>query len=235
MRLALAGEALPLWVVAERQTAGKGRAGRTWASMPGNLHASLAIVSQAPAHQAGELALIAGIALVDAVRAISPLAETIGIRLKWPNDLLIGTAKAGGILVETTSARGEPGFLAIIGFGLNIASHPDDLGRAAASLAHVGVRTTADDVLARLAECFEDLFGRWDNGRNFAAIRQAWMARAGALGEAITVQAAKGAISGTYQGLDASGALLAEVSGRIQAITYGDVALIAPTHKGSGQ
>ncbi len=241
MRLALAGEALPLWVVAERQTAGKGRARRTWASMPGNLHASLAIVSQAPAHQAGELALIAGIALVDAVRAISPLAETIGIRLKWPNDLLIGTAKAGGILVETTSARGEPnflgesGFLAVIGFGLNIASHPEDLGRAAASLAQVGVRTTADDVLARLAEYFEDWFGRWDNGRNFAAIRQAWMARAGALGEAITVQAAKGAMSGTYQGLDASGALLAEVSGHIQAITYGDVALIAPTHKGSGQ
>ena len=235
MRLALAGEALPLWVVAESQMAGKGRAGRTWASKSGNLHASLALVSEAPAHQAGELALIAGIALYDAVRAISPLAETIGIRLKWPNDLLIGTAKAGGILVETTVARGEPGFLAVLGFGLNITSHPDDLGRAATSLAAKGVSTTAGDVLARLPLRFEDWLGQWDNGRNFAAIRDAWMARAGAIGEAITVQTVTGPMSGTYQGLDATGALLADISGRMRAITYGDVALIAPTHKGSGQ
>ncbi len=235
LRLALAGEVLPLWVVAGRQTAGKGRAGRTWASTPGNLHASLAIISQAPAHQAGELALIAGIALFDAVRAISPLAETIGIRLKWPNDLLIGTAKAGGILVETTSARGEPGFLAVLGFGLNIASHPDDLGRAATSFAANGASVTAEDVRASLAGHLENGLGQWDNGRNFAAVREAWMARAGALGEAITVQTVSGPMSGTYQGLDGSGALLAEVSGHIQAITYGDVALIASTHQGSGQ
>ena len=90
-------------------------------------------------------------------------------------------------------------------------------------------------MLARLPQCFEDWLGQWDNGRNFAAIRDAWMARAGAVGEAITVQTVTGPMSGTYQGLDASGALLADISGRMRAITYGDVALIAPTHKGSGQ
>ena len=110
MRLAFSGEPLPLWITAERQTDGRGRSGRTWVSNAGNLQASLALTCQAPLKSAPELSFVAGIALIEAVRATSPLAETIHLRLKWPNDLLIGPAKAGGILVETTTARGEPTF-----------------------------------------------------------------------------------------------------------------------------
>lgn len=241
MRFALAGEALPLWVLAERQTAGRGRAGRAWASMPGNLQSSLAIASKAPLQRAGELSLIAGIAAFEAIRSMSPLAERSGLRLKWPNDVLIANAKAGGVLVETTVARGEPafqngaGFLAIIGFGLNVATGPGELGRAVTSLAEHGIAATPDKILEILADQCDAWIARWDDGEAFADIRQAWMVRAGAIGEAITVQTASGPVTGTYQGLAPSGALLAEIAGRIETITYGDVALIAPTHKGSGQ
>ncbi|MBK9078073.1 MAG: biotin--[acetyl-CoA-carboxylase] ligase [Hyphomicrobium sp.] len=241
MRLALTGEALPLWVTAERQTAGRGRTGRTWASLPGNLQASLAFHSKAPLQQAGELSLLAAIAAIEAIRAISPLADTTGIRLKWPNDLLIGPAKAGGILVETTLARGEAGsqtgagFLAVLGFGLNVASCPDDLGRAATSLAHEGVTTTAATLLDALADQCDLWIARWDEGRGFGAIRDAWIECAGPLGEPITLQSPSGPIAATYQGLAPSGALLAGIDGRIETITYGDVALIAPTGKGKAQ
>ena len=149
MRLALSGEVLPIWVIAEHQSAGRGRAGRAWVSEVGNLYASLALTADAPRQKAGELSLVAGIALVEAIRAISPLAQTCGLRLKWPNDLLVGAAKVGGILVETTTARGEPsfhkghGFLAVLGFGLNIATCPAELGRATASLAQFGIARDA--------------------------------------------------------------------------------------------
>jgi BirA family biotin operon repressor/biotin-[acetyl-CoA-carboxylase] ligase len=235
MRLALSGEALPLWVTAERQLAGRGRAGRTWVSGTGNLHASLALTSTAPLQKAGELSLVAGIALFEAIGAISPLAETCGLRLKWPNDLLVGTAKAGGILVETTTARGEPGFLAVLGFGLNIRTCPENTGRATASLAQRGIDAAPDAVLDALAHQCDDWIARWDGGRGFELIRNAWMERAGAIGEAITIQTASGPITGTYQGLAPSGALLASVAGQVETITYGDVALIAQSQESKGQ
>lgn len=227
MRLALEGEALPLWVTARRQTAGRGRAGRTWISDEGNLHASLAALSFAPLAAAGQLALVAGVALVEALCAISPLARTCGLRLKWPNDILIGAAKTGGILVESTTARGEPGFVAVIGFGLNLASHPGNLGRAATALADSGITVTPATVLASLSGEMESWLGRWDAGRNFSAIRQAWMERAGPIGETVRIQAATGPKSGTYQGLSDGGALLVECEGRLETITYGDVFLVA--------
>ena len=238
MRLALSGEVLPIWVIAERQSAGRGRAGRAWVSEVGNLYASLALTADSPRQKAGELSLVAGIALVEAIRAISPLAQTCGLRLKWPNDLLVGPAKAGGILVETMTARGEPGFLAVLGFGLNIAACPAELGRATASLAQYGIVTSPAGE-RREAEMHADQceawIAIWNNGQGFDCVRDAWMERAGAIGEAIIIQTTSGPVSGTYQGLAPSGALLAEVAGRTETITYGDVTLIAPTGKGSGK
>lgn len=234
MRLALTGEALPLWVTAERQTAGRGRAGREWVSSPGNLQASLALTASAPLQKAGELSLVAGIALFEAIRAIWPLAQPSGLRLKWPNDLLIGTAKAGGILVETTTARGgsgfhgESGFLAVLGFGLNVETNPGIAGRAVTSLAQNGVTVPANRILDTLADQCAVWIERWDGGQGFAAVREAWMERAGPLGEPVQVHTATGPVSGIYQGLAPSGALLAEVNGSIEVISHGDVDLIAP-------
>ena len=231
MRLALAGETLPLWVTAERQTAGRGRAGRVWVSDRGNLQASLAVICNAPLAQAGELALVAGLALFDTVRTTMPLVEMISLRLKWPNDLLIGSAKAGGILVESTTARGQPGFLAVIGFGLNIATCPGDLGRSVTALGDHGPAPAVTDVLSVLSDQAQAWLAVWDEGRNFEAIRSAWLARGGPLGEPISVQTQSGLVSGTFKGLSASGALLAEVGGQIQSITHGDVSLVAENGK----
>src|SRR6476646_132144 len=111
MRLGVGGEDLPLWVIADVQTGGRGRSGRTWVSQPGNLHASLALCCTAPMEKAGQLSLLAGISVIDAIRDIMDLAPGTELRLKWPNDILIGIAKAGGILVESTSLREGSGFL----------------------------------------------------------------------------------------------------------------------------
>ena len=235
MRLALQGEQLPLWVSARRQTAGKGRAGRSWQSIDGNLQASLAFLCAAPLNVAQELALLAGVAAIDAIRGISPLAHDVGLRLKWPNDIVIRSAKAGGILVESTTARGEPGFLAVIGIGLNVAKCPGDLGRAVTSLAQSGLTTTPPELLGRLSDQMDTWIAAWDAGQGFDKIRTAWMARAGKIGEPITVKTASGKLSGTYQGLNSKGALLAAIDGRLEAISFGDVSLAAANNDGGSQ
>jgi BirA family biotin operon repressor/biotin-[acetyl-CoA-carboxylase] ligase len=225
MRLALKGEDLPLWVIAGRQTAGRGRAGRSWVSPEGNLYTSIAFCCSAPMENAGQLSLIAGISLLEAIRASTDLAQDAPLRLKWPNDILMGTAKMGGILVESTSARGSPGFLAVVGFGLNLSSHPEDLGRTVTSLGRHTQTPAPAALLASLAEQFPRWLDIWKNGDDFAAVRRAWMERAGPIGEAMTVNLADGPISGTYRGLAETGALLAEVDGQVREINHGDVAL----------
>lgn len=225
MRLALKGEELPLWVIADQQTAGRGRAGREWVSPQGNLYASAAFCCAASMEKAGQLSLIAGISLFEAIRATTDLARHAGLRLKWPNDILMGAAKMGGILVESTSARGNPGFLAIIGFGLNIRSAPDDLGRAVTALGRHAKAPAPDVLRAALADQTQHWLGLWNSGENFAAIREAWMERAGPLGEPITVNSTDGPVSGSYRGLSETGALLAEIDGSVREINHGDVAL----------
>jgi BirA family biotin operon repressor/biotin-[acetyl-CoA-carboxylase] ligase len=227
MRLALAGETLPLWVLAERQSAGRGRAGRTWVSTAGNLHASVAIAVTAPLALAGQLALVSGLALYEAVRATAEPDKVMGLRLKWPNDILIGTAKVGGILVESTTVGDGSSYIAVTGFGLNIASAPDYLGRAVTSLGQAGVEADPERLLQNLADNLDLWLGRWDGARGFPAIRAAWMERAGPLGERITFNSGQGQVHGTYQGLNETGGLVAEVEGKRETITFGDVSLAA--------
>jgi BirA family transcriptional regulator, biotin operon repressor / biotin---[acetyl-CoA-carboxylase] ligase len=227
MRLALAGEKLPLWVLAERQSAGRGRSGRTWVSTAGNLHASVALSVAAPASLAGQLALVSGLALYEAVQATAPAAKSNGLRLKWPNDVLIGAAKVGGILVESTTVGNGTTLIAVIGFGLNIVSAPENLGREVTSLKAVGAETAADALIETLAKKLDVWLERWDDARGFDVVRTAWMERAGPLGERITINSGQGQVHGTYQGLSETGGLLAEVEGRRETITFGDVSLAA--------
>ena len=118
MARALAGEPLPFWVSAGRQTAGRGRSGRAWESSLGNLHASLAIHLDCELARAAQLSLVAGVAVAGALRALAPdprVAEPI--QLKWPNDILIGDAKCGGILIESACDFRRKGLIAVIGIG----------------------------------------------------------------------------------------------------------------------
>ena len=106
LKLGRAGERAPLWIVARRQTAGRGRRGRTWVSEPGNLYASLLLTDPSPPDRFPELAFVAALALHDAVTGRIPgLAGRVA--LKWPNDLLIDRNKFAGILVEGEMLGGK--------------------------------------------------------------------------------------------------------------------------------
>src|SRR5689334_3474828 len=96
---ARAGERGPLWITAARQTAGRGRRGNAWSSQPGNLYASLLLTDPAPAAHLPELCFVVALAVLDAAADAAPAARE-RLKLKWPNDLLLGGAKFVGILIE---------------------------------------------------------------------------------------------------------------------------------------
>lgn len=219
------GETGPLWIVADFQTAGRGRAGRDWQSAAGNLHASLLLPVAARAGDLPQLSLVAGLATRDAIIAAAAGKPPLGLRLKWPNDILIGSDKVGGILVES-STGGAAGTAAVIGVGLNIVAVPTDLERSATSLVAHGLDLDRDGILRRLSAAFIDWVARWDDGRGFAEVRHAWQAAAGAIGEPVTVHVAGVVRAGRYGGLDDDGAmLLIDDTGREFRITHGDVEL----------
>jgi BirA family transcriptional regulator, biotin operon repressor / biotin---[acetyl-CoA-carboxylase] ligase len=223
MRLAGKGERGPLWIIADRQTAARGRSGRSWTSADGNLAVSYLFEPGCQRQDLHQLALLTGVAVHAAVnRAAVPPID--GLRLKWPNDLLVGAAKAGGILVETTSQGGRS--TAVIGVGLNIASAPDLGGRSVTALIAHSPGLQRELMFDAIRAEIGNWLAIWRAGAGFRDIRSAWLERAGQIGERLAVNGGSGPIEGNYIGIDEDGALLLRNSdGLVRRLTYGDVSL----------
>jgi BirA family biotin operon repressor/biotin-[acetyl-CoA-carboxylase] ligase len=229
---AAAGEAGPLWIVARRQTQGRGRSGRHWASEPGNLYASLLQRLACPQSVVHQLSLLAGVAVVEAIAAAAGSTGIAGLRLKWPNDVLIGEAKCAGILPESHSGGRASEVVVVIGIGINLASHPPGLGRAATDLAAHGVSVTPEAMLGVLAQAIQRWLDVWSCGRGFAAVRAAWLRYGSAVGESLSVDTGRERIAGTFLDLDAGGALvMRDTLGLERKLTFGDVTLARPAPK----
>lgn len=231
----VAVEALPLWLVADVQTAGRGRQGRSWTSEPGNLFASLAINSASPPEVTHQLAMVAGLAVHDTITRL--LADTPHKpRLKWPNDVLVNGAKIAGILCEATRLGQNQALVGIIGIGLNLVQHPNDLEKPATSVrALCGQRPLATDVLALLSKALMTRLDEWAEARGFGATRAHWLEVGHTLGEALTVHSnapnsgVLSSLTGHFAGLDVDGALLLEgADGEVLRITFGDVSAVKP-------
>ena len=217
-RRALAGDPGGLWIVAEAQTAGRGRRGRSWVSPSGNLHASALLINPCAQARAAQVGFVAGVALARAAREVGA-----GARLKWPNDLLIDGAKCAGLLVEGLQLQ-DGRFACIVGIGVNCAEAPGGVGYPTAELRdRDGGRIDAERLFGHLAPRFAETLAEWRGGENFAAVRAAWLALAGPVGERIRIQSAASRREGVFEGLDADGCLLFRGDDGVEAVDAADL------------
>ncbi len=214
-----------VWIVADAQEAGRGRSGRVWRSPPGNLHLTLlAPTSLAPRDQP-KLGFAAGVALAETAASLLPADAEV--RLKWPNDLLVGGAKASGILLE-----GLGGGQAIaMGLGVNIAAHPDDTPYPATHLAAHAPALDRAGFFPVLAERLTATIAQLESD-GFAPLRRRWLDRAAHLGQRISVRRDQRIIEGLFRDIDADGRLLLEADGSLVRIDAGDV---FPLDKGASE
>jgi BirA family transcriptional regulator, biotin operon repressor / biotin---[acetyl-CoA-carboxylase] ligase len=217
-----AGEPGPLWITAERQTAGRGRRGRSWVSEPGNLHATLLLTDPGPAERAAELSFVAALAAHDAIAETAP-ALGVRLKLKWPNDVLIDRAKVAGILIEGERAPGAP-LAVVLGIGVNCRHHPAGTAYPATSLAAAGATVGADELFAALSRTMLHRLAQWARGTGFRSIRADWLARAVGLGEDIRVVLGGEVLEGRFERLTDAGHLaLRARDGTERTVAAGDV------------
>lgn len=219
-RLAQAGAPHLTLVWAREQLAGRGRRGRAWASPRGNLYATLLLRPRAPTAVWGQLSFVDAVALRQALVALLPSLDA-GLRLKWPNDLLLDGRKLSGTLLEASGTD-----WVAIGTGVNLASHPDGTETPATSLAAHGLALAPEALLPIYAEAEIEWFERWQT-QGFEPVRACWLQHAIGLGGAVTVRLAGHTLAGRFSALDPSGALLLEQSGEIRRIEAGEVFLPA--------
>lgn len=206
------------WLVADRQTAGRGRQGRAWTGGHGNFMGSTVVHVQTGDLPAHRLSLVAGVAVHAAILATAPnLAD---LMLKWPNDVLAGAAKLAGVLLERL------GDSVVVGVGVNLAKAPDIPGRATASLAGIGYRVERDAFAQALEASWNQVLESWHAGC-WHQLRADWLTRAHPIGSALSVHGGDGkALSGTFAGVDADGALQLQLAdGTRRTIHAGDVTL----------
>ena len=214
--------AAPLLLIAEHQTAGRGRAGRSWLSEAGNaLTFSLAWRFEGGLHRLTGLPLAVGVALAE---ALGRLGQQVA--LKWPNDVLKDGDKLAGILVETQTAADGAAW-AIVGIGLNLVM-PDDLerriGRAVAAVPWLA-RMDRDALMAALLDALAEALAQFAS-KGFGAFAGRWNRLHAYQGQPVAILD-RGAVlhEGLAAGVDDAGRLLLDTAdGRI-AIVAGDVSL----------
>lgn len=212
------GEALAdgYWLVADRQTAGRGRLGRAWHDGTGNFMGSTIVRLRKGDPEGASLSLVAGLAVYEAV--IPLLADPSRLFLKWPNDLLLAGAKLSGILLE------REGDVLIVGIGVNLAQAPELPDRRTIALSDVGATPGRDIFAERLAAAFAIELERW-RAFGMAPLISRWLSAAHPEGTGLVVQE-PGAepVSGTFAGLAPDGALrLRLADGTTRAIHTADV------------
>lgn len=206
------------WLVANRQTAGRGRQGRTWFDGHGNFMGSTVVHLHERDPAPASLALVAGVALYEAV--IPLISNPAELMLKWPNDLMLCGAKLAGILLE------REGEAIIVGIGVNLAAAPALPDRRTVALSEFGPAPDRDLFARSLAHSFDREIERWRTFGLEPLVRR-WEGIAHPRGTPLAAHPpGEPPLQGGFAGLDASGALLLRLAdGSTRAIHAGDVML----------
>jgi BirA family biotin operon repressor/biotin-[acetyl-CoA-carboxylase] ligase len=224
LELGHAGEPEGTVVLAEEQTAGRGRAGRAWLSeRAAGIYVTLLLRPRLAPVQAPLLTMMAGLSVHGAAEAVTGL----NVDLKWPNDLLIGSKKAGGILTEMHAEPSQVRFV-IVGIGLNVNQEkfPGELANIATSLRiETGKPQSRMELLVRLLREFESDYNRFLREGVSGVVERFETVSSYARGKRVRVSNGSESYVGTTAGLGPEGLLQVECEdGRLMTVIAGDVA-----------
>jgi len=208
----------PRLVLAEQQTQGRGRRGRQWFSPPGlNLYASVDWRFDCASSQLGPLSLVAAVSLAAAI-------GHQGVRIKWPNDLVVDGAKLAGILIEASGELAGP-VRTIIGIGCNVRMRGDaDLGQPWTSLLRLGDAPSRTELAARLMTRLDADLRRFQ-AEGFAPFLPRFQALDALDGEAVSVEQGGGHRHGIARGVNLQGQLQCEFGGGMETLASGEVSV----------
>ena len=223
-QLAEDGAADGMVVIADRQSAGRGRLGRRWESPPSvNLYCSILLRPQIPVQQAPQLTFLSAVAVVETLNHLYQLSA----RVKWPNDILVGGAKIAGLLNEVNAETEQIHFV-ILGVGINLnmtaEQFPDEILYPATSVlleqgAAVDRTVFVREFLQRLDGYYQEFLAE-----GFVPIRRRWEALCDLLNTQVQVDQNPGLLQGTVVGLDSDGALRVQLDdGSVERVLAGDV------------
>jgi len=214
-------------VIAEQQTRGKGRRGRSWASPPRvNLYFSAILRPELPPQRAPELTLTAAVALAETLRD-----SRVDAFIKWPNDVQVGGRKIAGILTELSADTDQVHFV-VLGVGVNLNCKVEDLGPEIAPQATSVLEVRGGEKVPR-ALFTAALFGRLEQRldqharEGFAPIQKAWRQLSSTLGQEVLVRTDRAEVRGVAEDIDELGALLLRTGdGALERVLAGDVELL---------
>ena len=226
LRQAAQGAQEGLTIVAEQQTHGKGRLGRTWETVDHALAMSVLLRPQIDAATVSQLSLVSAVAAHEALALFVPQT-----RIKWPNDLLIDGKKVCGILTEMQ--QGQHGLAVVVGLGINVsepkAGWAKDMRTPPTSLnTYSSHNIHKDDVLQAILESLNTWYNTFIQ-HGFTPILKAWEKAHIANGQMVSVHNGKTYIQGIALGLAKDGALRLLVNGEEQRIIAGDVSIMEST------
>lgn len=223
-RRAERGEISPVWLIAKRQTAGRGRRGRAWTSHDGNLMATLLFATDESPQQIALLGFATGVALAETIDAVIGAGAA---QLKWPNDVFISGAKVSGIMLDSGSLASGQSWVALA-FGVNLADAPDNIDQKTICLRDLlPPDATAPEPLTFLGG-FRPKLELWAAriaGEGFEPLRRAWLQRAYGLGQEARVVQGEQTLEGRIVGLSVRGELELDTDSGRRLISAGDVFL----------
>ena len=216
-------------VIAERQSAGRGRLGRTWHSPSGvNLYATIILRPPIPLADVPCLSLVAGVAAAEALEREAPGI----VALKWPNDVWLRGRKAGGIIAEAVTDARDNLDCVLLGIGININLAAEDIPPELRGKA-TSMRIATGHPCDRIAIA-DSLFNLLDSrymetlARGFESVRPAWERYSALTGKRITIMNSGRRQPGVVKGIDGTGALLLDLGNRVERIVAGEVSVEGP-------
>ena len=212
-----------LIVVADLQTQGRGRHDRKWHSPLGGLYFSIVLKPRITDEAAPLLGFLAACAIVTKIREVLGLE----VSLKWPNDILVGKRKLGGILSETVSTNGS--LLAVIGIGINQNVKKEDLPSelqddTTTILTEIGRETSRETLISAIISGIDSRLGQVESDSSFGSILDEWTSHSSTIGRSVRVRDGSKIIEGLAIGIGPDGSLKVEDSrGHVKRILIGDI------------